>query len=192
MGHPIILAERIYDFLGVLVLAVIGLFCWPGPLTGLTTGLLAAASLPAFLLLLRNERLRQILLERISRTAKLSEHGVALADALANFGRMLEPGRGSFTLALSAVAWMCEAVGMFLVCRGLGLDVGVGEAMFVYAAGTIVGSLSFLPGGLGGTEATIVWLLGSLGATGPGAASAAIPECPESSPLRFQPTQQTQ
>ena len=35
-----------------------------------------------------------------------------------------------------------------------------------------MGSLSFLPGGLGGTEATIIWLLGSLDM--PGAVAAAV------------------
>ena len=48
----------------------------------------------------------------------------------------------------------------------------LGEALFVYAAGTLVGSLSFLPGGLGGTEATIIWLLGILSM--PGATAAAV------------------
>ncbi|MBK7188290.1 MAG: flippase-like domain-containing protein [bacterium] len=31
-GVPIVLAERIYDFLGVLLLAAVGLTFWPGPL----------------------------------------------------------------------------------------------------------------------------------------------------------------
>ena len=174
VGLPIILAERIYDFLGVMILAVVGLSFWPGPLTGLTSGLVAAAALPAFLLLLRNKRLRQALLARVSRTARFSDHGVALNDALSNFGALLQPARGISMLALSTVAWLCEALGMYLVCQSLGLDVGIGDAVFIYAAGTIVGSLSFLPGGLGGTEATIVWLLGVLGAAGSTAASAAI------------------
>ena len=46
--------------------------------------------------------------------------------------------------------------------------------MFVYAAGTLVGSLSFLPGGLGGTEATIIWLLGTLSLPGATAATVAL------------------
>ena len=45
---------------------------------------------------------------------------------------------------------------------------------FIPAAGTIVGSLSFLPGGLGGTEATIIWLLESLNMTRTTAATAAL------------------
>jgi uncharacterized membrane protein YbhN (UPF0104 family) len=38
----------------------------------------------------------------------------------------------------------------------------------------LVGSLSFLPGGLGGTEATIIWLLGVLSMPGAAAATVAM------------------
>ncbi len=173
-GLPVILAERIYDFLGVLILAVGGILFWPGSLSGLTTGLIVAASLPALLLLLRNERLRRALLEKLGRSPVLSRQGIALEDALRNFGDLLQPGPGTGILLVSAISWLCEGIGFALVCRGLQLDVGPGAAVFIYAAGTIVGSLSFLPGGLGGTEATIIWLLGTLGSTGSGAASAAL------------------
>ena len=77
-----------------------------------------------------------------------------------------------FSLTLSTLAWLCECLGLWLVCRGLGFPVPLGEAIFVYAAGTLVGSLSFMPGGLGGTEATIIWLLGTLAM--PGATAAAV------------------
>jgi uncharacterized protein (TIRG00374 family) len=48
---------------------------------------------------------------------------------------------------------------MWLVCRGCAAPLPPADAIFIYAAGTLVGSLSFLPGGLGGTEGTIIWLL---------------------------------
>ena len=174
-GLPVILAERIYDFLGVLILAMGGILFWPGSLSGLTTGLIAATSIPALLLLLRNDRLRRALLEKLGRSPILARKGIALDDALENFGRLLQPGPGTGILLISAISWLCEGIGFALVCRGLHLEAGLGVAVFIYAAGTIVGSLSFLPGGLGGTEATIIWLLGTLlGSTGSGAASAAL------------------
>ncbi len=174
VGLPVILAERIYDFLGVLILATGGILFWPGSLSGLTTGLVAAALLPALLLLLRNDRLRRLLLEKLGRSPVLARKGIALEVALENFGSLLQPGAGAGILLLSVFSWLCEGVGFLMVCRGLGLELDPGEAVFIYAAGTIVGSLSFLPGGLGGTEATIIWLLGILGAAGTAAASAAI------------------
>ncbi len=174
VGLPVILAERIYDFLAVLILAIIGIFFWPGPLSGLTTGLGAAAALPALLLLLRHDRLRRALLGKITRSPLLAKRGIALDESLSNLGQLLQPLPGTALLILSSLAWLCEGIGLALICRDLGLPVGPGEAVFIYAAGTIVGSLSFLPGGLGGTEAIIIWLLGVLGSTGTSSASAAL------------------
>jgi uncharacterized protein (TIRG00374 family) len=171
-GLPIVLAERIYDFLAVLILAAAGVFFWPGPMTGLTTGLIAAASVPLFLALFQNQRIRTRLLGRAARSELLARHRVGLDEAMDSMGRLLGVKQSLFSVTLSTLAWMCECLGLWLVCQGLGVPVPLGQAFFVYAAGTLVGSLSFLPGGLGGTEATIIWLLGTLAI--PGATGAAV------------------
>jgi uncharacterized protein (TIRG00374 family) len=173
-GLPVVLAERIYDFLAVLILAASGVFFWPGPLTGMTTGLLAAASIPVFLTLFQNRALRSRILERAARSNLLARHKVGLDDAMEALSRLLGIRQAAFSLTLSTLAWMCECLGLWLVCRGLGFPIPIGEAFFVYAAGTLVGSLSFLPGGLGGTEATIIWLLGTLAMPGVTAATVAL------------------
>ncbi len=174
VGLPTILAERIYDFLAVLTLAIGGIFFWPGPLSRLTTGLVAAAALPALLLLLRHNGLRRALLGKITRSPLLAKRGIAIEEALGNLGKLLQPLPATGFLTLSTVAWLCEGLGMALICHDLGLPVNPGEAIFIYAAATIVGSLSFLPGGLGGTEAIIIWLLGVLGVAGALAATVAL------------------
>ena len=171
-GLPVVLAERIYDFLAVLTLAAVGIFYWPGPLTGMTTGLLAAAAVPVFLILFQNRALRTRLLARASRSDLLARHRIGLDDAMDFLSRLLGFRQASLSLVISTLAWSCECLGLWLVCRGLGFPIPAGEAFFVYAAGTLVGSLSFLPGGLGGTEATIIWLLGTLAM--PGATAAAV------------------
>jgi uncharacterized protein (TIRG00374 family) len=171
-GLPIVLAERIYDFLAVLILAASGVFFWPGPMAGLTTGLIAAASVPLFLALFQNKGIRTRLLGRAARSELLARHRVGLDEAMGSMGRLLGVKQALFSVTLSTLAWMCECLGLWLVCQGLGVPIPLGEALFVYAAGTLVGSLSFLPGGLGGTEATIIWLLGTLAI--PGATGAAV------------------
>ncbi len=171
-GLPIVLAERIYDFLAVLILAAAGVFFWPGPMTGMTTGLIAAASVPLFLALFQNQGIRARLLGRAARSELLARHRVGLDEAMDSMSRLLGVKQSFFSVTLSTLAWMCECLGLWLVCKGLGVPIPLGEAFFVYAAGTLVGSLSFLPGGLGGTEATIIWLLGTLAI--PGATGAAV------------------
>lgn len=173
-GLPIVLAERIYDFLAVLILAIAGLFFWPGSFAGLTTGLLAAVMIPAFLFLFQNEKLRTKLLAKLGTAPVLRNHTLALDESMGSLGVLLRPGQMTFSLTVTVLAWMGECLGLWLACRGLGFAVPVPDATFVYAAGTLVGSLSFLPGGLGGTEATIVILLKTLAMDGTTAATVAL------------------
>ena len=173
-GVPIVLAERVYDFLGVLLLAAAGLSVWPGPLVGLRGGLAAAAVVPALLALFHVRPVRDGLLARLAARPQLARFRDGLEGAASALGRLLGLREAAWAVLLSTAAWACECAGMWLACRGLGLDVPLLQAFFVYAAGTLVGSLSFLPGGLGGTEATIIWLLGRLGVAHPAAAAAAL------------------
>jgi len=173
-GLPAVLAERIFDFLAVFILAVLGVFFWPGPLTGLTTGLILSAAVPVVLVLSSRPGIRRRLVDRAARAPVLSRYRVGLDESLASFAALSGWRIGAGTLVLSTGAWFAECLGMWLVCRGLGFPLSPAEATFVYAAGTLVGSLTFLPGGLGGTEATIIWLLGTIGMPAVQAAAAAL------------------
>jgi len=174
IGLPVVLAERIFDFMAVLLLAAVGLLFWSGPLAGITTGLLVAALVPAALIALRTDRVQAILMAWATRTPLLRTYQLELKDSLESLDRLLAPRAAMSALAISTTAWACECVSFWLVCRGLELPVGVMPGFFVYAAGTLVGSLSFLPGGLGGTEATIIWLLTTLGIPAASGVSAAF------------------
>lgn len=65
----------------------------------------------------------------------------------------------SITTLISLVAWGAEAVAFYYLLQWSGFDLGFNFAVFVYAIAMLAGALSFLPGGLGGAEATMVSLL---------------------------------
>ncbi len=174
LGLPIVLAERIYDFLAVLALAVAGVFFWPGSFTGLTTGLVTAAGIPVLLFLFQARPVRNFLVRKVASSPLLTRHQIGLDEASETLSQLLGLKLGAYSMGVSALAWLAECAGLWLVCRGLDFPIPLGQAIFVYAAGTIVGSLSFLPGGLGGTEATIIWLLASLDMSHATAATTAL------------------
>lgn len=174
LGLPIVLAERIFDFLAVLVLAVVGVFFWPGTLTGLTTGLAAAACVPLLLALFQTRAVRLRLVRKLAASPILARYQVGIDEASGTLSALIGLRPGGVSLLLSVIAWLSEGLGLWLICHGLDAALPAGQAIFIYAAGTIVGSLSFLPGGLGGTEATIIWLLESLNFPRTTAATAAV------------------
>jgi len=68
-------------------------------------------------------------------------------------------------LGLTLAAWAAQGVAVWLVCRGMGVQLELLTATGFYAVAMVAGALSALPAGLGGTEAVLTGLLVAHGAT---------------------------
>jgi len=78
-------------------------------------------------------------------------------------------------VALSAVAWGLEGVGFALCTRELGFSgLDVAASVAVYAVATIVGAFTFLPGGIGLTEASMAAILVTAGMAASAASAATL------------------
>lgn len=62
-------------------------------------------------------------------------------------------------IAFGLIAWGSEGVAFYYILALLGNDLSLQTALFIYAFSMLIGALSFLPGGLGGAEATMLALL---------------------------------
>src|SRR5699024_8687885 len=85
------------------------------------------------------------------------------ATALLRF-RLLLRGVG-----VGLISWGAEAIAVYHVAHVLNIPVGPIAATGIYATAMLAGALSFLPGGLGSTEAVMVSLLILVGAPIPAA-----------------------
>ena len=74
-------------------------------------------------------------------------------------------------LGLGLAAWFSEGLALWVILDGLDAHLSVLRALSIYAAATLVGAVSALPGGLVGTEGSMVALLQQSGIAR-GAASA--------------------
>jgi len=156
---PIIIAERLTDSLGLVVLGSTGLIvfgdAWPAFVVVVVGGALLvglARHRPlAFWVLARLERL-----PLISRVAHHAEEFYNSSYAL-----LAPVPLGSMTL-LSVVSWGFEVLGFYFVLVGLGLDGSSDlllKASFIMPAATLASAIVFFaPGGLGVAEGGITGL----------------------------------
>lgn len=98
-------------------------------------------------------------------------HGVDATAALRLIGA---PGRWLLGMAFGAAAWLLTSLAFLLVCLALGISLPWPLALGIYPLAMLVGAFSFLPGGIGATEAAIVLMLQGLGVPLDLAAAAAI------------------
>ncbi len=62
-------------------------------------------------------------------------------------------------VGLGAAGWLLECLALWACAQMLSPGVSVPQAVFVFSFATLAGGLTFLPGGVGGTELTMVSLL---------------------------------
>lgn len=157
---PIVLAERITDFLSLILLSIFGAVTF-----GYGTKLMIGVGIFFILiiLLISSKRISYgiiALFERIKIVSRIS-HKIHLAyDSIYQLVKF----RGLvIAVLLSIVAWGFECLGFYLVINNFGFEnlfhVNIFVATFVYGFSTIVGSITMLPGGLGATDASITGLL---------------------------------
>ncbi len=154
---PIVIAERVTDLVALLVLAVIGVFVYGVH----TTLVLAAGGMVAFLMvLLAWPMLALALIDLVTSPRLARRFRDPLREVYAGLSALSRPRRLVIATGLAIPAWGAECVGFALICNAFpGAEVALPLAVVIYAATTIAGALSFLPGGLGVTEGAMTILL---------------------------------
>ena len=153
---PIVLAERFTDLLAVYFLTLLGgiSFAYGAKILGVGLAVLLLGLLPFV-----SPKLFQGILGLLKRfswgrrlEAPLSEAFYTLHD-LMGFRLLL------LASVLGLVAWFFECLAFQMVFKGLGVEVSLIKAVFIYAFSTLAGALSMLPGGIGAAEGSMTSLL---------------------------------
>lgn len=153
-------AERASDLMSILVLAAIGLWSYAParPVVGLALGFVLVALLLAqwtsFIAAI--DRWALVRAEQGRRWARLLSQ---LCEIVLHFRRCFSLPAMGMGLSLGVVAWLAEGVGFWWLLSALGYPLDLQTAVFIYAFAMLIGGLSFLPGGLGSSEAVMIGLL---------------------------------
>lgn len=168
---PPLVLERATDALGILALCAAQPFSGPLRLAGILGAGLALVGLAAAM---ASPGPRQVLLAVVRRVPGLRTRTDRVGELIEGHARLLAPRSFAPNLGLSILSWWAECVGLWVICRGLESSLPVGEATWIYAASTLLGNLTFLPGGLGGTELVLKHLLEGAGVTSAAATGATL------------------
>lgn len=77
-------------------------------------------------------------------------------------------------LLIGAIAWVVQGFAFYFILTTLNIDITLQQSIGIYAVSLLAGALSFIPGGLGTTEAVMTLLLSLLGADTATAIAAAL------------------
>jgi len=166
---PPLVMERITDALAVLALISAQPF---GPAAAAGAVGVAVGAMVVVAALLGQPRPRAWTLRALASVPGLRSRRERVGALLEGHADLLRPRIFGPSLVASTVAWWAECLGLGLICRALGEPIALVDATWVYATATLLGNLTFLPGGLVGTEASLLALLRNLGVTEAGAVGA--------------------
>lgn len=153
---PAVALERLTDLLAIVALAVLaaaplGFAPW---LAALSIVVLAVG-----ILLLRWPKPWHAAVGFLDRRDPTSRLAGFLRPLHEGTRALLAPRPLAVGGAIGIVAWGLEGYAFHLILAGLGVEASALWAIGVFSVGTLAGALSFLPGGLGTTEAGMVALL---------------------------------
>jgi glycosyltransferase 2 family protein len=150
---PIVVAERLTDAIGVIVLIVLGSTAFAGGLAWVFAGTLAVA---CGLVAIVWERPVLSVLGRLERgQGRIARLAPRLREAYASLRVVAGPAALLIPTSLSVLAWAAEGVAMWVILRGFRAEIALERAMFFYSTATLAGALVPLPGGLGVVEGMI-------------------------------------
>ncbi|RXT04522.1 lysylphosphatidylglycerol synthase transmembrane domain-containing protein [Ammoniphilus sp. CFH 90114] len=157
---PIVLAERSTDLLAMVLLASIGVsrFSYGYYVLGGTLLFLLA-----LILIIQSRGLTLWMLSKLKQVKKLLKLAEKLEVFYESSYTLFHWRILSLATLISVVSWFLECISLYWVFKGLGISLGLLDAVFSFSFSSIAGAISMLPGGLGAAETSMVGILMTLG-----------------------------
>jgi uncharacterized protein (TIRG00374 family) len=159
---PIIFAERITDFISLIIIGLIGayIYGYGGEIT-----IAVGVFFLIVIIIISNKKLAMPLIGLIEKISFLKKHIAKIHNAYESSYQMLKLAPLIYMILLSLVGWFFECLGYHLILSNFGVSNSFIWASFSYAFATIVGSITMLPGGLGVTEGSLTYMVIKSGAS---------------------------
>lgn len=152
------LSERLSDLIAVLIILLPGIAVYPRARLVLAVLVICIGAV-LFVIHRRTwlVRIRGFVEKRY--TGRMARLGLGLVDVVQHSSELYRWALLAWGLILAIVAWSAEAYAFHLMLGWIGQPLSLETSVFIYAFAMVVGAVSFLPGGLGSAEFTMITLL---------------------------------
>ncbi len=164
---PVVVMERLTDVISVIILGFTGFALLPTPII-VVLAVALAASVAGLMFAVSRQALRLTALPILSRWSEL------LRDSQEGFKELAAARVIVVGVVIGAVAWFAEGLALWVILKGIGSDIDLVRALPIYAAATLVGAVMALPGGLVGTEGSMLAFLQQSGVSKVGASAGTV------------------
>ena len=153
---PIILAERITDFISLVMIALVGAYVFDyGRNIVLGVGLFFLI----VVIVISNKNIALPIINQFEKVKFLKKHLTNIHSAYESSYLLLRPLPLFYMTMLSLTSWSFECLGYHVILTNFDVSLSYLWASFSYAFATIIGAISMLPGGLGLTEGSLTYML---------------------------------
>tara|TARA_Y100000741_G_C18251741_1_gene557533 strand:+ start:1495 stop:2448 length:954 start_codon:yes stop_codon:yes gene_type:complete len=160
---PIILVERLYNAVGIIIISIFGI--WYFDFSGIVI-LITACILTGIFIALRSKKLFLKLIEKSSKIKFLSKFSDSFTDSYDVINDSTKPRIFIISSILSAIYWILESIAVYFILKSFGIDLfEISDVILTYTTSIILGVASFVPGGIGVSEGTLIGLLSIHGLT---------------------------
>ncbi len=158
-SSPIVVADRLTDFIALIIICIFGVVIYHFDYMMLAV---AAALSLVFITIISSRRLSLAIIGVFERLPFIGKFAHKVEEFYLSTALLISFKPLIIATFISVIAWFCECLGFYITVGGFkegSLMLGVFEASFIYAASTIAGAITMLPGGIGLTETSMTGLL---------------------------------
>ena len=153
---PVVLVEKFYSLTGAIIAGIIGII-----ILGMDFNLVlfSIAILSIIFLLIYYRPVLQYGLKRITKFKFFSKYSDNITDSYEILRNSTGSGISSICIALAICYWIIISLSVYVTLLAFGIEgVSFLKTISIYTSSVIIGVITFIPGGLGVTEGSLVGL----------------------------------
>ena len=154
---PIVLVEKVYDLIGAVVASIIGIIILGMEPYFIIIGILV---LTAIFFFMYYTPAAELFFKRITKAKFFSKYVSNMSEFYQTIQKSTNVKIATICILLAVVYWFIVSAAAYYVLIGFDINLlDYLKVLAIYATSTLLGAISFIPGGIGVTEGTLTGLL---------------------------------